>query len=148
MSEPREIDPASMVAVAESLSKLVAVGERLAALFSEPPHVSRVLRERCQSARAFREFAEAELLLCRARYGDIDALVRFLADDTAPDPIPWYGFRASDVGNIVGYYRGRQSPKAHARLCRFLVDGLTVVHGAGRLTDAELDAVKQAAGVK
>jgi hypothetical protein len=81
-------------------------------------------------------------------YGDPGKLTRFVAfhEGRDKDPIPWYGLRAAHIQQIADYYRGRWSPKAHRRLCRVLVEGMTIVREAGRITDADMAAIRQAAG--
>lgn len=128
---------------------LARLGEQIVKLFSPPPVVTRVLLER----RAGRLRSQARLMFAlygiAMLYGDSSQLVHLVAFNAGKDadPIPWYGLRAAHIQQIADFQRGRLSPKAHRRLCRVLVEGMTVVYEAGRISTAELAAIKTAAGV-
>lgn len=116
------------------------LGQQIARRFSAPPKVSWRLWQ-AQPEDRDGVFRRSLRLLCAAlrvplpRFGQKDA----------PDSVPWYALKAEHVGRLRAHWT-RTLPRAKAREClRLLLEGLAVVHAAGRLTDEEWDAVRTAA---
>lgn len=117
-------------------------GRKIVQRFSAPPKVSWRLW-RAQPEDRDRVFMASLWLLCVAlrvplpRFGQKDA----------KDTVPWYALKAEQVSGLRTHFT-RTLPAGKARDCmRLLMEGLTVVHEAGRLTDEEWEAIQKAAAM-
>lgn len=118
------------------------LGQKIVQRFGAPPKVSWKLW-RAQPEDRDRVFMTSLRLLCVALRVP---LPRF-GQKGAQDTVPWYALKAEHVTNLRTHFT-RTLPSGKARDCtRLLMEGLTVVREAGRLTDDEWEAVQKAASI-